>query len=59
MSDLVTLKYSEGDFTRDKSQRYNENALYLAGNNFTTEFWNAPNIRIMTSQEKLKIDNLQ
>lgn len=59
MSDLVTLKYSEGDFSRDKSERFTENTLFLAGNKYTSEFWNAPNTRIMTPEEQQKIERLK
>lgn len=59
MSDLLTLKYSEGDFSRDKSERYQKNNLYSAGNNYTTEFWNGPNTRIMTLDEQRELNKLK
>ena len=59
LSDLVTLKYSEGDFSRDKSERYGKNNLFSAGNNYSNEFWNGPNTRIMTLDEERKVNNIK
>ncbi len=59
MSDVVTLKYAEGDFNREKAERYNKRNLFSAGNNYTTEFWNGPNTRIMTLDEQRELNKLK
>jgi hypothetical protein len=58
MSDVYVMDYKEGEFELDKAKQYDKSSLYLAGNNFTTEFWKTNNIMLLSESEEKIIQSL-
>ncbi len=59
LSDVYALDYQEGQFELAKDKRYQEKSLYLAGNNFITEFWKTNNIILLSDTEEKIIKSLE